>query len=339
MKNILVTGGSGYIGSHTVVALAKAGFTPIIVDNFTNSRPDVLPRLQEMIGRPLTHYEVDCSDTDRLYEIMRTENIEGLIHFAALKAVGESVEVPLHYYRNNVSNFIGVAEVALSCGVNHIVFSSTAAVYGQPDTEMVTEETPCAPESPYGWSKRIDEIVLRDACTASHELKGVALRYFNVVGSDESATIGESSKTKPQNILPIIVEVVAGKRESLIVYGNDYSTPDGTCLRDYIHVTDLAEAHIAALRKLASQRQGSFDVYNISTGAPTSVLGLIKTFERVNNVTIPYSIGPRRAGDPMAYYAAADKARHELGWVSHKTIEDACRDAWRWQTQNPHGYH
>jgi len=333
MKNILVTGGSGYIGSHTVVALAKAGFTPIIVDNFTNSRPDVLPRLQKMIGGPLTHYEVDCNNNDRLLEIMCTESVEGLIHFAALKAVGESVEEPLLYYRNNVCNFIGVVEAALTCNVNHIVFSSTAAVYGQPDDEIITEETPCSPESPYGWSKRMSEIILRDACAAKPKLNGVVLRYFNVVGSDESAIIGESSKTKPQNLLPIIVEAAAGRRPSLVVNGNDYPTPDGTCLRDYIHVTDLADAHVAALRKTASQQQGSFKIYNISTGKPTSVLDLITTFERVNKVIVPHSIGQRRPGDPISSFAVAHKARNELDWVSHKSIEDACRDAWRWHLQ------
>lgn len=330
MKNILVTGGAGYIGSHVVVELAAAGFRPVIVDNFSNADKTILGKLAQLTGDDVTCYEADYQDAAKLSEIVNTESIDGVIHIAAFKAVAESVAQPLKYYQNNVSGFVSLLETLLEHKVHNFVFSSSAAVYGNPPAELVTEDTPCAPESPYGWSKRMDEIILSDTCTARSNLAGVALRYFNVVGSHHSGIIGESPKGAPQNLLPIIVQAAAGKTPPLIVYGTDYPTPDGTCLRDYIHVVDLAKAHVAALRKLIQTKAG-YHVYNIGTGKPVSVLELITTFERVNNVSVPHTLGGRRAGDPAAYHASNKKAEKELGWHAEHTVEDAVRSAWQWQ--------
>jgi UDP-glucose 4-epimerase len=333
VKNILVTGGAGFIGSHTVVELVKAGYRPVIVDNFINSEKSVLKGLKVITGQDIKVYEHDYQDKAKLAKILKTEKIDGVIHFAAYKAVGESVENPLKYYENNVSGFVTLLETLLNGGVNSFVFSSSAAVYGDPPTSSVTEDTVCNPTSPYGWSKYINEIVLRDTCAAKSELKGIALRYFNVVGSHKSALIGELPKGKPQNLLPIIVQAVAGKIPPLTVYGTDYSTPDGTCLRDYIHVVDLAKAHVAALQKILAAKQGFYEVYNVGTGQPTSVLELIETFEKVNNIKVPRKLGARRVGDPVAYYAVTDKVQEELKWRASKSIADAVADAWRWQAK------
>lgn len=331
MKNILVTGGAGYIGSHCVVALAEAGYNPIIVDNFSNSDKSVLRALEKLLRQSVTCYEGDYQDTQLLAEVISKEQLDGVIHFAAYKAVGESVESPLKYYANNVGGFVTLLDTLLKSGVQHFVFSSSAAIYGTPPVEKVTEETPANPQSPYGWSKYMDELILHDTCAANPELRGVALRYFNVVGSHDSAVIGELPKGKPQNLLPIIVQAVAGKLPPLTVYGTDYPTPDGTCLRDYIHVVDLAKAHVAALDMIVGAQNGGYAVYNIGTGQPTSVLELIQTFERVNGVKVPYTLGNRRAGDPAAYYAVADKAAKDLGWRAEQSLEDAVRSTWHWQ--------
>jgi len=334
--NILVIGGAGYIGSHTVVELAAAGHRPIIVDNFANSSKGVLARLKELTGNDITYYEQDFRDTDALSVILDNEHIDGVIHFAAYKAVGDSVADPLSYYQNNTCGFVDLLGTLLGHDIKNFIFSSSAAVYGNPPEDMITEETRCQPESPYGWSKYMDEVILHDTCNANPDLYGVALRYFNVVGAHPSGRLGEQSKTRPQNLLPVIIQAVEGTIPPLTVLGTDYPTPDGTCLRDYIHVVDLAKAHIAALEKASDK--GSFEAYNISTGTPTSVLGLIKTFEAVNEVTVPHSLGERRAGDPASSYAKAEKAATKLGWKAEKTIEDACRDAWHWRTSNPNGY-
>ena len=331
MQHILVTGGAGFIGSHTVMELAGAGFKPVILDNFRNAERSVLPALEQLLGEPVVHYEGDYQDAELLSKIVTEQAIDGVIHFAAHKAVAESVEQPLLYYQNNVAGFVRLLDTLQQHNVRHFVFSSSAAVYGTPPVEQVTEATVCDPESPYGWSKYMDEIILRDACRADKQLKGIALRYFNVVGSHDSAKIGELPKGKPQNLLPIIVQAVAGKIPPLTVYGTDYPTPDGTCLRDYVHVVDLARAHVAALNKLVHDSAGLYEVYNIGTGKPTSVLELIQTFERVNEVKVPHILGERRAGDPAAYCAVADKAARELGWQAENTIEDAVRSAWAWQ--------
>lgn len=334
---ILVTGGAGFIGSHTIVALAAAGHAVTILDNLSNSEASVLDRLREITGQAVPFYQGDIGDTVLLPRIFETEKIEGVIHFAAFKAVGESVAEPLKYYRNNVSDFVTLLECSRSHNVRNFVFSSSAAVYGLPPDERVTEETICQPTSPYGQTKLMDEIILRDVCAADRTLKGVALRYFNVVGADPSGKIGELPKGKPQNLLPIIVQAVSGKIPPLTVFGTDYDTPDGTCLRDYVHVADLAQAHVAALHKIAAQEQGSFNTYNIGTGKPTSVLELIRTFEEVNGLKVPYSLGERRAGDPAAYYAVSAKAERELQWHAQKNTADAVRDAWHWEQNRPKG--
>jgi UDP-glucose 4-epimerase len=328
---ILVTGGAGYIGSHTIVALAAAGHEVVVLDNLINSEARMLDSLREMTGQVIPFYEGDVGDKALLGKIFTAHAVEGVIHFAAYKAVGESVANPLNYYHNNVANFVALLESVGEHHIRHFVFSSSAAVYGTPSSQQVTEETACAPASPYGQSKLMDEIILRDLCRAKPAVKGVALRYFNVVGAHPSAKIGELPKGKPQNLLPIIVQAVAGKTPPLTVYGTDYDTPDGSCLRDYVHVVDLAKAHVAALQKIAGQETGGYDVYNIGTGKPTSVLELITTFEKVNGVKVPYVIGARRAGDPAAYFAVPTKAERELHWRAEKTIDEACADAWRWE--------
>lgn len=329
MKRILVTGGAGYIGSHVIVELAAAGFEPVIIDNLANATQANVKHLEELTGRHIPFYEASYQDGAALREVIAKEHIDSVIHIAAFKAVGESVQQPLKYYQNNVAGFVTLLEAILDAGIKYCVFSSSAAVYGTPPTQMVTEQTPCAPESPYGWSKYMDEVILQQTCTANADLHGVALRYFNVVGSHPSAIIGESAKSKPQNLVPIIVRAVA-TGQPLTVYGTDYPTPDGTCLRDYIHVVDLAKAHVAALRNLM-HRPGGYDVYNIGTGKPTSVLELIRTFEQVNGMKVPHVLGARRAGDPAAAYASAEKAETDLGWHAQLTIDDAVRSAWQWQ--------
>jgi UDP-glucose 4-epimerase len=330
MKHILVIGGAGFIGSHTVVELAKAGHRAVILDNFSNSEHHIVERLRKITGQDLPVYEQDYQDSIKLAEVLDKEEISGIVHFAAYKAVAESVADPLKYYNNNVAGFVNLLKVVRDHNVADFVFSSSAAVYGQPPTAIVTEETPCNPESPYGWSKRMDEVILADLCKADPDLKGVALRYFNVVGSHASGEIGELPKGKPQNLLPIIVRaVVTG--EPLTVFGTDYDTPDGTCLRDYIHVVDLARAHVAALEHLEKTDTHGYHVYDIGTGKPTSVMELITAFEKVNNIKVPYTLGSRRPGDPAAYYASATKAHEVLGWQAEKTVEDAVGDAWRWQ--------
>lgn len=330
MKHILVIGGAGYIGSHVVVELVHAGHEPIILDSFSNADKTALVNLERLLERKITCYEGLYQDSTLLTQIITKESIDGIIHIAAYKAVGESVEKPLKYYQNNVAGFINLLETLVDANIRSFVFSSSAAVYGTPPVEMVTENTPCNPESPYGWSKYMDEIILRDLCRAQPDFQGVALRYFNVVGSHESALIGESPKGKPQNLLPIIVQAVAAN-QPLTVYGTDYPTSDGTCLRDYVHVVDLARAHVAALMRTETKHDsGNYSVYNIGTGKATSVLELIRAFERTNNIKVPYVLGERRAGDAVACFASAEKAKHELGWQAQLTVADAVQSAWQW---------
>jgi len=320
---ILVVGGAGYIGTHTIVELIAAGHEPIVIDNFSNSSPDMLRRVEELTATTITSYEGDIADKVLLDRVFSEHAIDAVIHFAAFKAVGESVSRPLKYYRNNVANFIGLLEVAATHNVHKVVFSSTAAVYGMATEPVVTEATVVAPMSPYGWSKYMDEVILRDACTANPRLHGTVLRYFNVVGAHVSGKLDELPKGVPQNLLPIVVRAIQHD-QPLTVYGTDYDTEDGTCERDYIHVVDLAKAHIAALERSSDEQ---YRVYNIGTGKPTSVLGLIAAFEKVNGIKVPYVLGERRPGDPVAYYASPKRANDELGWFAEKTIEDA----WRWQ--------
>ncbi len=331
MKHILVTGGAGFIGSHVVVELVAAGYQPIIIDNFSNSDAHAIERLEKLLGSPVPHYESDFQNVDTLRKIFEHDGVDGIVHLAAVKYVGESVSQPLRYYDNNVSGFVTLLEVALDADVRQIVFSSSAAVYGNPPHPKVTEDVACEPMSPYGWSKRMDEIILRDTCTANPELYGVGLRYFNVIGSHESAKIGEVPSQEPKNLAQVMMRAAGGEIETLVINGTDYPTPDGTCLRDYIHVVDLAKAHVAALKLLESGPKPNYDVFNIGTGKPTSVMELLTSFEKVNGVKVPHQLGPRRPGDPVGYYAVPDKANRELGWKAVYTIDDALRDAWRWQ--------
>lgn len=328
MKNILVTGGAGFIGSHTVVELANAGYRPVIVDNFSNSEKSVIGRLESIIGSKISTYEGDFQDEKLLAKVFSVEKPDGIIHFAAYKVAPESVEQPLKYYDNNVSGFVRLLKTVVPNEIPYFVFSSSAAVYGMPSVKVVTEKTVCSPISPYGWSKYMDELILRDTCLAVPSLQGIALRYFNVVGAHESGLLSEPLGDKPQNLLPVIIRACVTHRP-LIVFGTDYPTSDGTCLRDYIHVVDLARAHVAALNSTAPKKD-NYRVYNIGTGHPTSVLQLIKTFEKVNKVKVPYTLGAKRPGDPSAFHASAKKADAELGWKSEKTIENAVADAWQW---------
>ncbi|HSX30433.1 MAG TPA: UDP-glucose 4-epimerase GalE [Candidatus Saccharimonadales bacterium] len=328
--NILVIGGAGYIGSHTTVELLEAGFAPIVLDDFSGSERKALACIKDVTGKDIELVEGDFADTQLVETTLKKYKIAGVIHFAAFKAVGESVEQPLKYYRNNVVGFISLVEL-LSKHDIPLVFSSSAAVYGEPPVESVDEETICVPVSPYGSSKLMDEIILRDVCKSKAPMRGIALRYFNVVGAHHSGSFGEMPKLPPQNLLPIIVQAVAGLRPPLPVYGTDYDTPDGTCQRDYIHVVDLAKAHIAALNHLLKQSKGYYDVFNVGTGVPTSVLGMINAFEKINKEKVPHKLVGRRPGDPRAAYANATKIQRALGWKSEKSVEDAVGDAWRWQ--------
>jgi len=329
--HVLVTGGAGYIGSHTVVELLADGHEVLIVDDLSNSQLTVLDNIEQIASKRPAFIQADITDTVALGKLLAESNIDAIIHFAAFKAVGESVTLPLKYYRNNVGGIVELLQVALDNHVNYFVFSSSAAVYGEPPTAVVTEETECRPTSPYGWSKRMDEIILEDTCTANPHLHGIGLRYFNVVGAHDSGLLGETPKTQPSNLLPIIVRAVTGQLPPVTVFGTDYPTKDGTCERDYIHVVDLAKAHVAALGKISTTKTGKYHVYNVGTGHPTSVKEMIATFESVNGIRVPHTMGPRRAGDPVAYYASAAKAEQELNWRAEKTLEDAVRDAWRWQ--------
>jgi UDP-glucose 4-epimerase len=331
MRNILVTGGAGFIGSHISVELIAAGYRPVIIDNFTNSDGSALKRLEKLAGKSIAFYEADYQDAPKLREIFKKESIDGIIHLAASKYVGESVANPLPYYRNNVAGFVTLLESALEQDIKRIVLSSSAAVYGSLPAPEVTEDLDCKPLTPYGWSKRMDEIILRDTCSANPQLRGVALRYFNVIGSHESAIIGELPKQQPKNLAQAILRTAAGINDTLTLNGNDYPTPDGTCLRDYVHVVDLAKAHVAALKHIDKTAKPNFDVYNIGTGKPTSALELVKAFEKVSGVKPPYKFGPRRPGDAAAYYAVPDKAKRELGWSAEHTVDDAMRDAWAWR--------
>lgn len=333
---ILLTGGAGYIGSHTCVELTKCGYEVIIADDFSNSNPKVMERLKEITGKEIPLYRVDVADRAALSKVFAENKIDTVIHFAGFKAVGESCRLPIKYYRNNIDSTLTLLEVMKEYGVHNIVFSSSATVYGIPKKVPLTEDMDTGCTNPYGWTKLMIEQILRDAAAADSELSVVLLRYFNPIGAHESGKIGELPSGIPNNLMPYITQVAIGKLKQLSVFGDDYPTHDGTGVRDYIHVVDLAKGHVAAVR-YASANKGS-DVFNLGTGIGYSVLDIVKAFEKVNGVKIPYVIAERRSGDVAECYADPAKAKNVLGWVAEKNLEDMCRDSWCWQSNNPNGY-
>lgn len=336
--SVLVTGGAGYIGSHTCVELLNAGYDVVVVDNLCNSCRESMERVQEITGKRLTFYEADLLDRDAVEEIFDKEVIDAVIHFAGLKAVGESVYKPLEYYHNNITGTLVLCDVMRNHGVKNIVFSSSATVYGDPAFVPITEECPKGEiTNPYGRTKGMLEQILTDLHTADPEWKVMLLRYFNPIGAHESGRIGENPKGIPNNLLPYITQVAVGKLECLGVFGNDYDTPDGTCVRDYIHVVDLACGHVKALKKM-KENEGGVWIYNLGTGMGYSVLDVIHAFEEANGLKIPYVFKDRRAGDVPQCYAAPAKAERELGWKAERGLKEMCRDSWNWQKNNPEGY-
>ena len=333
---ILLTGGVGFIGSHTAVACLNAGVDVVLADNFSNSSPKVLDRIEKITGKRPALYNVDVCDKRALRDIFAERSITGVIHFAGLKAVGESVRLPLAYYRNNLDSCLSVLEVMQEFGCKEFVFSSSATVYGDQPAPLTESADTGHCSNPYGWTKFMIEEILKGACRADPALSVVLLRYFNPIGAHESGLIGENPNGIPNNLMPYITQVAIGRRERLTVFGDDYDTPDGTGVRDYIHVVDLAEGHLCAIRY--AQAHTGCEVFNLGTGRGVSVLEMVHTFSEVNNVPVPYVIGPRRAGDLATVYADPAKAKQILGWEAKKTLADMCRDSWRWQTRNPSGY-
>lgn len=332
---ILVTGGTGFIGSHTVVELQAAGYEPVILDNLYNSNKEVLTGLKNITGLNFPFYNIDSTHEVAVRELFEAEKFDGVIHFAAYKAVGESVDEPLKYYENNLGSLLVLLKIMKEFGVSNFVFSSSCTVYGQPEVLPVTEDTPRQPAtSPYGNTKAISEDIIRDHVFSKPGLKALALRYFNPVGAHPSAEIGELPSGVPSNLVPYLTQAAAGLRDKLVVFGDDYDTPDGTCIRDFIHVVDLAKAHVKAIELLSRQTEADFyDVINVGTGQGNTVLELIETFEKTNGIKLNYSIGPRRPGDVEKIWAQSDKANSLLRWQTEKTLEDSLRDAWRWQVK------
>lgn len=334
---VLLAGGAGYIGTHTAVQLLKGGYEVVVVDNYDNSCPEAVKRAEELAGSKIALYEADIQDREAVQAILAKEQPETVIHFAGLKAVGESVAKPLKYYRNNINTTLSLLEAMAETGVQRIIFSSSATVYGEQNPAPYNEEMPkglCT--NPYGWTKSMMEQILADAATANPELGVVLLRYFNPIGAHESGRIGEDPQGIPNNLMPYVSQVAVGRREQLTVFGGDYDTPDGTCLRDYIHVMDLADGHVKAVGFAAGHK--GVEIFNLGTGKPYSVLDIVNTFQQVNDVKVNYVIGPRRAGDLPVCYADAAKAKKVLGWEAKRTLADMCRDSWNWQKNNPDGY-
>lgn len=334
MKKILVTGGTGYIGSHTVVELQQAGFEPVIVDNYANSSAKVLDGLRAILGTDVKHYEVDCTDKAAFRQVFEAEpDLAGVIHFAAYKAVGESVQKPLAYFQNNVGSLLVLLELMTEFKVRNLVFSSSCTVYGVPDALPVTEQTPTKPaNSPYGRTKQMCEDILRDLSLApGNEVKSILLRYFNPVGAHASALIGELPLGVPQNLVPFVTQTAAGIREKLTIFGDTYDTPDGTNIRDYVHVVDLAKAHVVAVQRLIDGQGEAVETFNVGTGRGNSVLEVVHAFERATGQKLNYVIGPPRAGDVPAIYADVTKATEELGFRTTSTLEEALGSAWKWQ--------
>ena len=332
MKKILITGGAGYIGSHTAVELVNSGFEPIIIDDLSNSNSDVIDRLEEITGKRLAFYKGDCSDRALLDKITNEHEISGVIHFAAFKAVGESTKLPLKYYQNNVGSLLVLLDFMKDKGIKDLVFSSSCTVYGQADELPVTEETPRKDaESPYGNTKKICEDILRDFVLSEAGIRVIALRYFNPIGAHPTGKIGELPSGVPSNLVPFVTQVAAGIREKVTIFGDDYDTIDGTCVRDYIHVVDLADAHVKALAFLENQPVDSYEVFNVGTGNGNTVLEVVQTFEKVNNLKLNYQIGPRRPGDVVKIWADTHKINTVLGWTPKFNLEDSLRDSWNWE--------
>lgn len=335
--NVLLAGGAGYIGSHTAVELLNDGHQVLIVDDYSNSSPEVIHRIEEITGKTVVSYEADVKDKEKMRHIFSENHIDCVIHFAGLKAVGESVRLPLKYYRNNIDTTLTLLECMEEAGVNQFVFSSSATVYGEENKPPYVETMNrgnCS--NPYGWTKVMMEQILEDAAKANPKLSVILLRYFNPIGAHESGLIGEDPQGIPNNLMPYIAQVAVGRRDHLTVFGGDYPTPDGTCLRDYIHVMDLANGHVKAV-EYATNHKG-VEVFNLGTGTPYSVLDIIHAFEKATGVKVKYEIGPRRAGDLPKFWADSTKAQKVLGWHAERTLEDMCRDTWNWQAKNPEGY-
>lgn len=334
---ILVTGGAGYIGSHTCVELLNAGYDVVVVDDLSNSSEKALERVEKITGRTLKFYEASLLDKDALKVIFDNEKIDAVIHFAGFKAVGESVQKPLEYYENNIVGTLNLAGAMREHGVKNLIFSSSATVYGYQPVMPITEKMEKQPATnPYGWTKWMIEEILKDLHTADPSWNVILLRYFNPIGAHESGLIGEDPKGIPNNLVPFVAQTAIGKREYVHVYGDDYETPDGTGVRDYIHVVDLAKGHLAAMKKLAEEC--GVCVYNLGTGRGYSVLEVVNAFSKACGHEIPYKVEGRRAGDLAFVYSDPAKAREELGWEAKLTMDDMCRDSWRWQSMNPDGY-
>ena len=335
--SILLAGGAGYIGSHTAVELIKAGYNVVIVDNYDNSCPEVINRLERITSIRPKVYEADVRDIETMRQVFSENEIDVVIHFAGLKAVGESVEKPIKYYRNNIDTTLTLLEVMEEFGCKNIVFSSSATVYGEDAPVPYTESMgrgKCT--NPYGWTKNMMEQILEDAAKANPEMSVVILRYFNPIGADESGLIGEDPQGIPNNLMPYVSQVAVGRREKLTIFGNDYPTADGTCRRDYIHVSDLAEGHVKAVDYVMHNK--GVEVINLGTGTPYSVLEIVNAFEDANEMKISYEFGDRREGDLPEFWANADKAKNILDWEAKRNLNDMCRDTWNWQKKNPNGY-
>ena len=334
--SILVTGGAGYIGTHTLVELLAHGYDVVVVDNLVNSHPESLDRVREITGRDFPFYELDVCDEAALERVFSAHEIDSVIHFAGLKAVGESCEKPLEYYRNNLDGIMSLISAMRRHGAKRFVFSSSATVYRSDAGMPVDEDSPRGCINPYGWTKFMGEQILRDVAAADPEWSVVLLRYFNPIGAHESGKIGEDPNGIPNNLLPYITQTAMGRREMLHVFGNDYPTPDGTGVRDYIHVVDLAEGHVAAIEYAAANT--GCEAFNLGTGEGYSVLDIVHAFERVNGVKVPYDIVGRRAGDPPTVFAKVGKAQSLLHWKAQRTLDQMCADSWRWQSNNPQGF-
>lgn len=332
-RAVLVSGGAGYIGSHTAVELLNADYDVVVIDNLSNSERDSIEGIEKITGKKVVFEIIDTCDKAQLRTIFDNYDFDTVIHFAAYKAVGESVTEPLKYYQNNLLSFINIVEMMKEYGRPNILFSSSATVYGDADHLPVTEATPRKPAtSPYGNTKQIAEDILRDCCHAYDHVYGIALRYFNPIGAHPSALIGELPRGVPNNLVPFVTQTAAGIRECLSVFGDDYDTPDGTCLRDYIDVVDLAKAHVSAVdRMVGGKMEDGYEIFNIGTGQPVSVLELLTTFERVNNLKLPYKMASRRSGDVPAVWADTSRANNVLGWKAEKSLDETLRSAWEWE--------